>query len=196
MKYSKKQIDKIDKALITAYHEEQEAPRLSPYWKQKLMEEILSRARGDRTYDAESAKTMGYKKFITLATAVVIASFLVWLTVANLDFYDPWITIQPDVANVHRNIQFLVKAGDKDSGLRTLQVIMIQQKTEIRVLSRDFKSESAIKEVELPLVFDPQTLGLHSGEATILIVVHDLSWRNWFQGRITTLKQKVSIGQN
>ena len=40
---------------------------------------------------------------------------------------------------------------------------------------------------------DAQALGLQEGKATIVVTVHDLSWRNGFKGRITTLKKEMVI---
>jgi hypothetical protein len=54
-------------------------------------------------------------------------------------------------------------------------------------------SGDAIKKVDFPLDVDAQALGLHEGKATIVVTVHDLSWRNWFKGRTTILKKEMVI---
>jgi hypothetical protein len=51
----------------------------------------------------------------------------------------------------------------------------------------------AIRKVNLPLTLDAQALRLQQGKATIVITVRDLSWRNGFKGRITTLKKEMVI---
>ena len=52
---------------------------------------------------------------------------------------------------------------------------------------------SAVKKVDFPLEVDAQALGLREGKATIVVTVRDLSWKNWFKGRATTLKKEMVI---
>ena len=54
-------------------------------------------------------------------------------------------------------------------------------------------TDDAVKKVEFPLELDAQDLGLQQGKAAIVITVHDLSWRNGFKGRVTTIKKEVVI---
>ena len=83
---------------------------------------------------------------------------------------------------------------------------VIQKEMKIEVLSKNLEppggtggiwggTGDAIKKVDFPLVVDAQALGLQEGKATIVVTVRDLSWRNGFKGRITTLKKEMVIYQ-
>jgi hypothetical protein len=50
-----------------------------------------------------------------------------------------------------------------------------------------------VNAIKIPLLIDAQALGLREGKALLLIIVRDLSWRNWFQGRQTTLERRFII---
>ena len=78
---------------------------------------------------------------------------------------------------------------------------VIQKEMKIEVLSKNLEPPGgiwgtqgdAVKKVDFPLVLDAQALGLQQGKATIVVTVRDLSWRNGFKGRITTLKKEMVI---
>ena len=132
---------------------------------------------------------------------VGLAVIVGWLILANLDWYDPWITLKPDLTALESHAAFWLEAGDIDSGLRHVKVTVIQKEMEIEVLSKDLEPPGgiwgtqgdAVKKVDFPLVLDAQALGLQQGKATIVVTVRDLSWRNGFKGRITTLKKEMVI---
>ena len=132
---------------------------------------------------------------------VALAVIVGWLILANLDRYDPWITLKPDLANLGSHAAYWLEAGDVDSGLRDVKVTVIQKEMKIEVLDKNLEPPGgmwstqgdAVKKVDFPLVLDAQALGLQQGKATIVVTVRDLSWRNGFKGRITTMKKEVVI---
>jgi len=85
--------------------------------------------------------------------------------------------------------------------LRHVKVTVIQKEVEIEVLSRNLEppggiwhtTGDAVKKVDFPLALDAQALGLQEGQATLVITARDLSWRNWFRGRSTTMKKEMVI---
>jgi len=133
--------------------------------------------------------------------AVGLAVIVGWLILANLDRYDPWITLKPDLANLESHAAFWLEAGDQDSGLRHVKVTVIQKEMEIEVLSKNLEPSGgiwgtqgdAVKKVDFPLALDAQALGLQEGKATIVVTARDLSWRNGFKGRITTMKKEIVV---
>ena len=78
---------------------------------------------------------------------------------------------------------------------------VIQKEMKVEVLSKNLEppggiwagTGDAIKKVDFPLALDAQALGLHEGKATIVVTVRDLSWRNWFKGRATTIKKEMVV---
>ena len=41
-----------------------------------------------------------------------------WVILANLDWYDPYVTLKPDLPAMESHAAFWLEAGDPDSGLR------------------------------------------------------------------------------
>ena len=200
MKSNQKQIDKIEEALIAAYRE-QEDLQFPSDWRQQLMKDIHSMAKPAPAPIREPAKTRAPRRLLYMA-AGALATIAVWLILANLDWYDPWITLKPVVTVVEYRTEFLLEAGDVDSGLRNLQATVIQEGKEIEVLSRSFQapegffgSKGATQKVEIPLVLDAKTLNLIEGPATLMIKARDLSSRNLFQGRLTVVKKEIYINR-
>jgi hypothetical protein len=199
MKPSKKHLDKIEAALIAAYRrpEDLQSP---PDWRQQVMQDIDSLA-GPTTFPQEKKVWTMIPRRIGALAAVAAAAVVGWLILANLDWYDPWITLKPDLAALESHGAFWLEAGDIDSGLRNVKVTVVQKEMKVEVLSKNLEppggiwggTGDAIKKVDFPLTLDAQDLGLQQGKATIVVTVHDLSWRNGFKGRITTLKKEIVI---
>jgi len=199
MKSSKKQLDKIEAALIAAYRK-QEDLQFPPDWRQQVMQDISSMA-GPTDFPQEKKVWTMIPRRIGALAAVAVAAVVGWLILANLDWYDPWITLKPDLAALESHGAFWLAAGDQDSGLRNVKVTVIQKEMKVEVLSKNLEppggiwggTGDAVKKVDFPLTLDAQDLGLQQGKATIVVTVHDLSWRNGFTGRITTLKKEIVI---
>jgi hypothetical protein len=199
MKSSQKDLDKIEAALIAAYRK-QEDIQFPPDWRQQLVQDISSMAGPTAFPQEKKVRTMLPRRIGALA-AVAMAALVGWLILTNLDWYDPWITLKPDLAALESHGAFWLEAGDIDSGLRNVKVTVTQKERKVEVLSKDLEppggiwadTSQAIKKVDFPLSLDAQTLGLQEGKASIVVTVHDLSWRNWFKGRTTTLKKEMVI---
>jgi len=199
MKSSQKHLDKIEEALIAAYRK-QEDLQFPPDWRQQVMWDISSMA-GPTVFPQEKKMRTMIPRRIGALAAVAVAAVVGWLILANLDWYDPWITLKPDLAALESHGAFWLAAGDQDSGLRNMKVTVIQKEMKVEVLSKNFEppggiwagTSGAVKKVDFPLEVDAQALGLQEGTATIVVTVRDLSWRNWFKGRATTLKKEMVI---
>jgi len=199
MKSSKEQIDKIEATLIAA-HRRQEDIQLPPDWRQQVIQDIQARDGATVAQPEVKIATKAPRRILSWAAAG-LAVIVGWLIVANLDRYDPWITLKPDLAVLESHAAFWLEAGDVDSGLRHVKVTVIQREVEIEVVSHNLEPPGgiwstqgdAIKKVNFPLVLDAKTLGLQEGKATLVITARDLSWRNGFKGRITILKKEMVI---
>jgi hypothetical protein len=199
MKSSKKHLYKIEEALIAAYRK-QEDLQFPPGWRQQVMQDIDSLAGPTAFPPEKKIRTMIPRRIGALA-GVAMAAIVGWLILANLDWHDPWITLKPDMTDLGTPAAFWLEAGDQDSGLRHVKVTVIQKEMETAVLSKNLEPPEgiwgtqgdAVKKVNFPLEIDAQALGLQQGKATIVVTVQDLSWRNWFKGRITTHKKEMVI---
>ena len=199
MKSSKKHLDKIEAALIAAYRK-QEDLQFPPDWRQQVMQDISSMAGPTAFPQEKKMRTMIPRRIGALA-GVAVAAVVGWLILANLDWYDPWITLKPDLTDLKSHAAFWLEAGDQDSGLRNVKVTVIQKEMKIEVLSKNLEPPGgiwgtqgdAVKKVDFPLALDAQALGLQEGKATIVVTVRDLSWRNGFKGRATTMKKEMVV---
>ena len=199
MKSSKKHLDKIEEALIAAYRK-QEDLQFPPGWRQRVMRDVDSLA-GPTAFPQEKKIWTMVPRRIGALAGVGLAVILGWLILANLDWYDPWITLKPDMTDLGSHAAFRLAAGDQDSGLRNVKVTVIQKEMKIEVLAQNLEQPGgfwstqgdAVKKVDFPLELDAQALGLQQGKATVVVTVRDLSWRNGFKGRITTLKKEMVI---
>jgi hypothetical protein len=164
------------------------------------MQDISSMA-GPTTFPREKKVWTMVPRRIGALAAVGVAAIVGWLILANLDWYDPWITLRHDAADPESRDAFQLAAGDQDSGLRHVKVTVIQKEMKIEVLSKNLEpaggiwggAGDAVKKVDFPLAIDGQALGLQEGKATIVVTVRDLSWRNWFKGRTTTMKKEMVV---
>jgi len=202
MKSSKKHLDKVEEALIAAYRR-QEDLQFPPGWRQQVMRDIDSLA-GPTAFPQEKKIWTMIPRRIGALAGVAVAAVVGWLILANLDWYDPWITLKPDMTALGSHAAFWLEAGDQDSGLRHVKVTVIQKEMKIEVLSKNLEppgviggiwggTGDAVKKVDFPVELDAQALGLQQGKATIVVTVRDLSWRNGFKGRIITHKKEMVI---
>ena len=197
MKATRKKVDKIEAALLAVYRKREETP-LPPGWRQRLMESIRSGGRPCLMPSEQMLERPRPKRLLYMA-AGALTVIVAGLILANLDWYDPWISLTPSITIVEQRAEYFLEAGDVDSGLRHLKVTVTQDGQEIEVLSQEFSapgfwgSGGGIKKVETPVVLDAGSLPLRQGPATIRIAARDTSARNGFQGRVTVLKRQIYI---
>jgi len=138
---------------------------------------------------------------VNLLRATAVAA-VIWFIYGNIDWYAPSLVLKPDIGVLGAKTDFVVKAEDKDSGLRDLRVTVQQDGQEKEVLARTFPAPpwwgfgskgSKTSKSELPFTVDARALGLKEGKAVLAIQAHDYSWRNHFQGRLATLTREVDL---
>jgi murein DD-endopeptidase MepM/ murein hydrolase activator NlpD len=126
--------------------------------------------------------------------AVGLVGALFWFGLGRLDFDEPTLKLQPEAAVLGPKTAFTLKAADQTSGLKEIRVSIAQDGQEKVVLSRAFPpGGDKGTELELPFTLEPKALGLKEGKAVLTAWARDRSWRDWFQGRRTTLSREVVI---
>jgi hypothetical protein len=199
MKSSNKDIDKIEKALLAAHHQ-QEDLQFPPDWRQKVMQEIESLAEPASFPKEKKSKTIIFRGVGALA-ALSLAVIMGWLILANIDREDPWLSLKRDLTVLESHRGLWLEAGDEHSGLRNLTVAVVQEATRTEVFSKNFEPlgggcyspSDVVNKVKIPLVIEAEALGLQEGEAILVVMARDLSWGNWFQGRQTTLEKRFLV---
>jgi hypothetical protein len=130
-----------------------------------------------------------------------LLALILVLFLRAMDWHEPWITLEPETSAVGPRTEFWLEAGDRDSGLRSIRVSVVQDGQEEVLLTRSFTPTAGLfgsrgsryPKVEMPVRLDAPALGLRAGKACIVVQVRDLSWRNRFQGRLATLNREVVI---
>jgi hypothetical protein len=130
-----------------------------------------------------------------------LAALILWFILGNLDWYDPWISLHPAGTLLGPRTEFLLEAGDKDTGIKSVRVVVIQRGAEKEVLAQTFplregllgSKGARLTKMEIPFVLDAKALGLGAGKAVLQVTARDHSWRNRFQGRLVTLVRDVVI---
>ena len=198
MKATRKKVDKIAAALIAASRRPEDVP-FPPGWRQQLMESIRSGGRPCLLPSAQRLERPRPRRLLYMAAGALTA-IVAGLILANLDWYDPYISLSPGITIVEQRAEYFLAAGDVDSGLRQLKATVVQDGKETELLSQTFKepeglwgSEEAVKKVETPLFLDARNLHLQQGPATIMVAARDIPSRNWFKGRVTVLKREIYI---
>jgi murein DD-endopeptidase MepM/ murein hydrolase activator NlpD len=138
---------------------------------------------------------------VNLLRAALVAA-VIWFIYGNIDWYAPKLTLNPEVTVLGPRTDFVVKAEDKDTGIRDIRVTVQQEGQEKEVLARTFPAPalwgfgskgSRVMVIEIPFTVDAKALGLKDGKATLVVQSHDYSWRNHFQGRLATLTREVDL---
>ncbi len=120
--------------------------------------------------------------------------FLLFLVLGSLDSEDPVITPSEKIAVIVPKSGFTLKAGDRQSGLKEVKVTLTQGGQEKVVMDLHFPpGGEAGSTVTTPVALDPKALGLKEGKATFNVTAVDRSWRNFFQGRTTTLTWDAEV---
>jgi hypothetical protein len=132
--------------------------------------------------------------FFLAGLALGSLALIAWLVLGSLDWGDPWLEVSEQVAVIGPNTAFTLKAGDRESGLKDIKVTVSQKGQEKIALSRSFPpGGEGGSTVEMPVTLDPKVLGLQEGQAMLTIKAQDRSWRNFFQGRGTTLTWNTEV---
>lgn len=192
MKFLQEQIDKLEEALIAA-HRGQEEVQFPSDWRQQLMWDLRAKAR--------PASARRVPRRILSWAAAALAVIIGWLFLTNLDWYDPWIKIQPVIIFMDSRAAVSLEAGDIDSGIKHLTVTVVQGGKKITLLSHEVEQPNRVlgligsttKKVQITVVLDAKALDLENGPAKIVVAARDLSWRNDFQGRLTTLEKDILV---
>jgi hypothetical protein len=202
MKTSDNRLDKVEETLIAA-HRRQEDLQFPPEWRQQVLQDIKSLPKPAAVPQEKEGVFISFKK-IRLVAALSLAVFMGWLILANMDWQDPWVYLKHDKTAHKSHAAFLLEAGDDHSGLRNLTVTVTQKEQKIEVLAKDFEPQGGpwysksdvVNKVNIPLMINPQELGLKEGELTIIIIARDLSWRNGFKGNEITHEKMIYISHD
>lgn len=136
------------------------------------------------------------KFFITLFVGVVIA-----VAVSGFILFEtekPTLLLEKQVHSLGTNVDFPLKAEDKKSGIRSVEVALEQDGKTSRLFNRSFDRKAWFKDagpqkVEETLVIDAQKAQLADGQASLIIRVRDFSLNSMMRGNETVQTIPVMI---
>ena len=107
----------------------------------------------------------------------------------ELDLISPYIGSSRDLT---------IMVSDTKSGMRKLWVGLLKDGREIVLQDTHFPSAGllkggSLKKTSINIAIAPSKLGFSDGEATLRMVAHDYSWRDWWKGNKTYLEKTVVI---
>ncbi|MDP2993067.1 MAG: M23 family metallopeptidase [Deltaproteobacteria bacterium] len=106
--------------------------------------------------------------------------------------------VAPDVNHVGMEKTITITAKDRLSGLRELEVTLLQGGKKVEVARQSFPRgglllRGIIKSHSTPVTLRPLASGLVNGEAVLRVSVRDYSWWGWFSGNRRIIDKKVTI---
>jgi murein DD-endopeptidase MepM/ murein hydrolase activator NlpD len=135
--------------------------------------------------------------FIGIMCLAVILSVTGFLVV-RLEGRPPTLELDLVSPYIGKSRELNLSISDSQSGLRSLWVGLLKDGKEVVLQDADFQSAGflgggGLKETTIKLAIAPPKLGFSDGEAILRMVVHDYSWRDWWQGNKTYLEKTVVI---
>ncbi|MDP3028440.1 MAG: M23 family metallopeptidase [Deltaproteobacteria bacterium] len=129
----------------------------------------------------------------------LIIFFLILVVAAlKFEFFKPEVRIAPDVGRVGTEKTITITAKDRLSGLREIEVTLLQGGKKVEVARQSFPRgglllRGIIKSHSTPVTLRPLASGLVNGEAVLRVSVRDYSWWGWFSGNRRIIDKKVTI---
>lgn len=133
-------------------------------------------------------------KWILLLAAVM--TLLVaggWAFFTKLEGTAPVVRIDPPFSAVGTERAFVVEAEDAGSGLRSLNVSLVQGEKTVVLLGRRFDAAEGKGQVRETLRLAVGDHGLTEGAAMLRVESRDRSWRHWGKGNPARIEQTVRI---
>lgn len=137
-------------------------------------------------------------RFPITVFGLLILLLILAVFVLKFEFFKPEVRITPDVNRVGAEKTVTITAKDRLSGLREIEVNLLQGGKKVGVAKQSFPRgglllRGIIKRHSTPVTLRPLASGLVDGEAVLRVSARDYSWWGWFSGNRRIVDKKVSI---
>ncbi len=141
---------------------------------------------------------MARSRFPTALFVLLIFLSIIAVAAIKFEFFRPDVSITPDFSVLGREKTVTITAGDTLSGLKQIEVSLLQGNKRVEVTKRLFLKEGLLmrgrtKGHSLPITLRPLESGLADGQAILSISVRDYSWWGWFSGNNRVLEKNILI---
>ena len=141
------------------------------------------------------------KKFFLLVICVLILVPVIWVMTYRFEETPPGISADLPSMYLKDGVSLSLDIDDAGTGLREIQVRLIQQEAEKTLLTKTYPAGSVVnpfsgdisKEDRFVIPVEPGRHGLRDGEAVLRIQVTDQSWRGWNRGNLAEKEISVFI---
>ncbi|MFA7383917.1 MAG: M23 family metallopeptidase [Desulfurivibrionaceae bacterium] len=130
-----------------------------------------------------------------LPSLILVGVGVLFLALAALfwlggEWEKPQVVINGDISHLGLSRQISLAVSDAGSGLRSVEVAMIQGGKKVVLLTRTYPragylSGGGPKKIEESFELTPKALGLKDGAAELVVTATDFSWWNWLRGNVT-----------
>ena len=130
-----------------------------------------------------------------LAMAVVALGAAAWLL---FEFEKPTVALDRELRFLGGRVELPLHAADKKSGLRALEITLVQGERSVTLLDRTFPRQSWFgaagpATVSEKVAIDAQKAGIKEGSAELVVRVRDFSLNGLFRGNRTELRMPVTM---
>lgn len=126
---------------------------------------------------------------------------LITVAVVLVSFYEREVSqvrVLTDIERVGavKDVELLLTDGK--SGLRSVQIHLIQGAKKIAVFEEEYARQGLLKnsgpeQAEVKIKLEPATLKFSDGAAELLVTVRDYSWWGWMEGNLATVSFPVEL---
>jgi hypothetical protein len=132
--------------------------------------------------------------FIPVTVLIVVALVLV-------SFYErelSQVSILTDISRVGAVKDVEMVLSDSKSGLRSVQIRLVQGATDVVVFEKEYPRQGMIynsgpERAQEIVKLEPGALKMKDGEAELVVSIRDYSWWNWMEGNLTTISHPFDL---
>ena len=141
------------------------------------------------------------KKAVLLLICLGIILPAVWILIHKLEGTAPDVTIELPSQYLKKSYVMALDVQDRQTGIRQVQVSLMQKGTEKVLLNKTYPSGSFLNlmsetrqgHAAFKIPIESRKYGYSNGEAVIRVLVTDFSWRGWNRGNRFYEEKKVII---
>jgi murein DD-endopeptidase MepM/ murein hydrolase activator NlpD len=147
------------------------------------------------TYDKRAKKGIS-PVFLVIPVLILLAAVAVGVILHEGEAPQIQLSNEPDYLGSRETISLI--ASDRKSGIRSIEVILSQGEKESKLFEKSidrqgYFSKSGPNRLESEFEIDTKGLGFAEGDAALVVMVRDFSWRSLLKGNLTTYSRPVVI---
>jgi murein DD-endopeptidase MepM/ murein hydrolase activator NlpD len=141
------------------------------------------------------------KKIVLSLFFIAILIPLAWILFYKYEGAQPQVDVRLPSLYLKKSYEMSLMVRDKGTGLRKIQVSIMQKGNEKILLEKEYAtssilslfSDKRVNEDSFVIPVESRKYGMNDGEALIRIMVKDFSWRGWNSGNLFYKEEKVII---